>query len=1715
VIYEFSADVVSIFYRYAPKPRMYRCGLTIIALASVFGLSATPTRAQTYLQNVGIPTFARPLPVENGFINAANGQLHLEIPLGSYPQRGGRVLSFALVYDSNIWKPLPLIWSPTNISTSDGSANSWSGWRLVGSGDIGNVSHTERDSGYCSKDDNPRWHYYENFTWTSPDGTNHAFPIQTYYAESMCTSGGVSGGTVFASDGTGYLLSLTSYDLATVYAPDGTVIQSNNGVSVTPQEDYNGNIFSLPDTVGRALVTTGGSGNVITYTVPNAQANNSSVYTVNLGTISVDTNFGKSGVIEYSGAITVITEIDLPDGTKYTFGYDSGTTAGHYGVLNSLTLPTGAEIQYTSNVFADANGNNYDWFIKRVTPDGTWNYSPLVITSCGSGQVNCQQTYTIQKPSQDNIVYTFALNGGAWDSQEQYYTGSVSSMNLVKTVTTCFNFVTITNGQCSYTTTTGSPAVDVHQDAVTTTLPIPGQSISSTTEYTWDTNNYGNIVQTAEWLYYTGSLPSSASRYTTINYQNGSSYIAKNILNRPSSVTVQDGYGNMIAQTNYSYDGFALISSNVGTCPAVTGMENHDDTNFGTANNVRGNATQIQRLISGTSNYLTTSMTYDITGQARTSTDANQNTTTYCYADSFVEDTGNTASPVSYTAPGPTNAYLTRITSPLLSGSSLLTSFSYYWGTGQRASATDANGNTSYSHFYDLFNRLTALVQPNQGWALSVYSTPNNTQTLVDTYTGITGSTTPSSGCSSCRHDQLKLDPLGRTIYSYLVNDPDGQTEVDTQYDTNGRILKLSNPYRSTSDLTYGWETPTYDGLDRTTQVQHTDNNISHSYYGTAVASNGGQASQQCSSAGYGLGYPFLDVDETGNKRQTWTSAFGRVIEVDEPDSSGGMSVATCYMYDLNDNLNYVRTGGGNGNQSRTYSYDYLSRLTFRTNPESGTTYFYYTTSSGALCSGDATAVCRRTDAKNITTTYTYDALNRLLSKSYNDSNPTTASVTYSYDQATYNGLTITNGKGRQTGMSDGSGQTAWSYDPVGKVVEEERTIASVTQTIQYSYNLDSSVATVTYPSNRIVTYSTGNAERTTSVIDSLDNINYATAATYSPPSGPSSVLHGFVSGVFNGITESYTYNNRLQTTGIQATSPTATALNLSLGYGSNNNGQIGTQTNNVDTGRTQTYTYDILNRLLTTQASANSGVDCWGQGFGNYNVTPPPPPYPLADDSLGNLLAISLTKCSGYTLSVSVNSANQITNSGFTYDSSGNGNMTGDGLNTYTFDAENRIITASAASGLFCYNYDGNGRRVEKSQAQSGQLCSSTGSQAPTPLVLYLRSVTGDTLAETDSTGNTNNSSYREYIFFQGRRIARSDPSSGNVYYYFADQVGNTRAVAIVDPTNSPTDGTVCFSADYTPYGQETDYSATCPQNYNFTGYERDVETGLDYAIARYYNSRLARFMSPDPLGGDIDNPQSLNKYAYVTNDPCDLVDAAGLAPSCMIHVKLVAGNHTSLNDKDQKVADAMKTEINRIFSDSSGGDLGADFGNSKPDYTLTVYSSVPSNAPIGPNVLGYTVSQGQTVNDNGQVYQSRAEQFDPATASSTNFLGIVLARGGAHEIGHFLLQQIGHAGVSGLMQSPFPGGADLHAQDNSGQFAFTADQVKSIATKCKGPNRFAPPRSGSGPGLGFMPGWPFIYINTFWMTESGNVYGVTFFGGGGNGPLGNLLWENRPNSN
>jgi RHS repeat-associated protein len=145
------------------------------------------------------------------------------------------------------------------------------------------------------------------------------------------------------------------------------------------------------------------------------------------------------------------------------------------------------------------------------------------------------------------------------------------------------------------------------------------------------------------------------------------------------------------------------------------------------------------------------------------------------------------------------------------------------------------------------------------------------------------------------------------------------------------------------------------------------------------------------------------------------------------------------------------------------------------------------------------------------------------------------------------------------------------------------------------------------------------------------------------------------------------------------------------------------------------------------------------------------------------------------------------------------------------------------------------------------------------------------------------------EYIYFSGGFTARRD-SSGNVYYYFGDQLGTTK-------TLTTSAGVVCYDADFLPFGQEMVYTNSCPQNYKFTSLERDSETGLDHTLFRKYDSSLGRWLSPDRHRGNPFNPQSWGRYAYVLNNPATFTDRLGLEP-CFAPLDDEAGDGDSGGD-------------------------------------------------------------------------------------------------------------------------------------------------------------------------------------------------------------------------
>jgi RHS repeat-associated protein len=222
-----------------------------------------------------------------------------------------------------------------------------------------------------------------------------------------------------------------------------------------------------------------------------------------------------------------------------------------------------------------------------------------------------------------------------------------------------------------------------------------------------------------------------------------------------------------------------------------------------------------------------------------------------------------------------------------------------------------------------------------------------------------------------------------------------------------------------------------------------------------------------------------------------------------------------------------------------------------------------------------------------------------------------------------------------------------------------------------------------------------------------------------------------------------------------------------------------------------------------------------------------------------------------GRGLSAFATTVNQISATGLTYDASGN--MLTDGLNTYGWNAESEIKSAAGVN----YTYDGDGNRLQKSNGK-----------------IYWYGAGTEILDESDASGNFTN----EYVFFGGKRIAMRNVSSGTIYYYAEDMLGSSRTLVQAGQTS------VCYDADFYPFGGERDIVTTCSQNYKFEGKERDTETNNDDFGARYYSSRFGRWLSADwsavpaPVPyANLTNPQTLNLYAMVSDNPETFADLDG----------------------------------------------------------------------------------------------------------------------------------------------------------------------------------------------------------------------------------------------
>jgi len=337
-----------------------------------------------------------------------------------------------------------------------------------------------------------------------------------------------------------------------------------------------------------------------------------------------------------------------------------------------------------------------------------------------------------------------------------------------------------------------------------------------------------------------------------------------------------------------------------------------------------------------------------------------------------------------------------------------------------------------------------------------------------------------------------------------------------------------------------------------------------------------------------------------------------------------------------------------------------------------------------------------------------------------------------------------------------------------------------------------------------------------------------------------------------NGKWESTQFNSRLQPTQIAlGTVQNGTdKLKLNYDYGAtNNNGNVLSQQITVPTTgnaagflATQNYSYDSLNRLKSAQETIG-GAQSWKQTFiydryGNRN-------FDTANTT-------TLGGCPANQCNPTIDAANNrfTTGQGYTYDLAGNVITDAQGR-TFNYDGENKQKSVSnSGTSIGTYFYDGDGKRVKKYIPSTGET------------TIFVYDASGKMVAE----------------------YATTLSPTPQVSYLTSDNLGTPRI-------STDANGNVIARHDYLPFGEEIDSTVTAVRNVNlnygddgikkkFTAYERDNESDLDFAEARYFRFEQGRFQSPDPLmaSATIGDPQTFNRYAYVSNNPLNFSDPTGM---------------------------------------------------------------------------------------------------------------------------------------------------------------------------------------------------------------------------------------------
>ncbi len=916
----------------------------------------------------------------------------------------------------------------------------------------------------------------------------------------------------------------------------------------------------------------------------------------------------------------VLAEIVLPNGSSYKFSYNI------YGEIDKIIYPTGGyesyvygqvkPLGYQSGPYQQANRGVTQ---RRVSATGTtggealWQYRVLT----GTGNLYWVETTNPDLTRSERYLHNFipaphgnfnavyvqfgyddARNGMAYD-ERLFAPASQGGAMLRRKLT---QWVMDSTTYASPFPITGSRNYTAHRNQriakeVELTLDTGSTALAKTTTYSYDahqnpitTNEYGYTTtdQYTAQNYAITSMPTGALvRSLELSFLDNTNqaYYNRNILGLPATKILRNGTGAMVAYTQIRYDEYALTAYG-GSIP---GWSDPGTT-------IRGNPTTTSIWLDTTGGYLESHSQYDQCGSVVTTTDALGRQMTVSYADSFSDG-----------IPRNTYAYGTAATTPVpdpsgaySSNTPFVTSSRYDFNTGLVTSSTEANGYTT-TYQYDAMNRERVVTRPSGGGSTTYTYGDGAGNTYIREQTSLN---------ATQKTDTYQyFDGLGRPsrVFNY-----DGLTAApwsvsDTIYDSMGRVAQGSNPYRvsapSAAVNPCGYcTTYEFDALGRVKREIKPDGSFITIVHGASTTGT--------------LGLTATTTDQANKTLQSLTDAFGRVVRMVEDPSI--LNYATVYTYDAMNNLRKIVQG----QQSRYFMYDSLARLIRSKNPEQdangGLNLYDAVTGNSQWSSAysyDAQSnLISRTDARGVTATYSYDAMNRNTLVNYSDG----TSIERHYDGAVNGRMRFWHDYKRAQNNTTIEHLAVDSYDALGRPLTQRRLFYqngawSPTYTVQRTYNHAGLVLTQTYPSGRTVNYTYDAAGRANDFRGNIgDGVQrtYSTGIVYDEANRLTRETFGTTTALYHKLH----YNVRGQLYDVRLSSNPdewswdrgAVASYYSTNYvhggsGADNNGNILRTEHYVPGGDffQSTYGYDQLNRVTSFTERRNGNTYSFAQNYG------------------------------------------------------------------------------------------------------------------------------------------------------------------------------------------------------------------------------------------------------------------------------------------------------------------------------------------------------------------------------------------------------------------------------------------------------------------------------------------------------------------------------------